>query len=370
MNPNTNLANDIDMDMDMDMDIESSISSSVTSDYEMDDTDLLRTMSRQDLFNLIKTDPEYYLKLIKDNKLQHELSIFVTRSNDGGSLNIKFRIYPEDRWTEVGYFDDAADEEVYRDLVDHINILLGRSQKGSSSRAHLVSQLDKNNDITSIDYGKDINKEKLTTTTTTKLLATTAHKTATAHKTQTSSLVLDHKPIMALSYEDINVDAVSQGDNLKDDLNTSPFDVENLKDKPIDTINNFVALILNKIISQLHLKNNLCSTSAIDYANLIHDLKIIVVPKQYKEQHEKLLDTVIGCAYLQKMQKITEWTKFPELNNALIAFHKAAIKLNPEFYSNISKDELLNFLDDIDKEILTKYSLDIKRIWTDYNLDV
>lgn len=73
---------------------------------DLDDIELIKECSREDLFMLIKDDPKYYCDLITKNRLNDELSIKIGRSNDGGGLNIKFRIYPEDRWTEVGYWGD------------------------------------------------------------------------------------------------------------------------------------------------------------------------------------------------------------------------------------------------------------------------
>ncbi len=127
------------------------------SSVEIEDVELLKAVSRDDLFQLMSTDVMHFLQLIKKYKLENELSIFTSRSDDGGGLRIKFRIYPEDRWTEVGYFDDSDDSEVIDDFNSQVKYLLSRNRGNGGSgdaRQHLEAQLKGNNDIKSVDYGK------------------------------------------------------------------------------------------------------------------------------------------------------------------------------------------------------------------------
>ena len=301
---------------------------------ELDDIELLQDMSREDLFSLIRTDPKYYLDLIKDNNLEQQLYILISRASDGGCLNIKFRIYPEDRWTEVGYFSDGTDEQVLEDFVNQINFLLNRTRHYDKYE-HLSSQLDKNNNMLSMEYGQDFKEMGQNKTSIEKKLDHFMNTSKQMRKNET--------------------------ENLKDTINRPP---QNIKDKPIDTLNNFVAIILDKILKELPKIININDT--INYDSILNSIKLIEPPDQYKKHHDSLIKKISGCQYVQKIHYAVDWDKNEELHDYLIDFHHQAIRLNSNLYSIIKKDVLLNLLDDEDKEILEKYSLDIQDLWLDY----
>ena len=338
-----------------------------SSESEIDDLDLLKSMNREDLFTLIKTDPRYYLTLIKENKLEDQLDIHTYRSSEG-SLTIKFRIYPNDDPVEVGYSHGVNDDEVIDEFILQIKLLLNRrkleptellgqtdlvdldseselesesecgleTKKEPFSRAHLACQLEGNNDVLSNDYGKDLKK---------------LSKNLKNPMNFTNSL---------------------NPENLKDSLNAvetitslntikPPTRKETMIEKPVDTLNNFVALLLDKISNNL--PNLVQIDRTADYSSMIRDLEAIKPPKAYLEQHENLLEQIKGYAYLQKVHHLMYWTKYPELQDDWRNFHLESIKKSPNLYSNIKKETLLDLLDEDDRELLQQYQLDIQQIW-------
>jgi hypothetical protein len=138
----------------------SSESSDDVEEHDISDIEIMELASPEELFQLIITDPEYYFKLLENNEnLQHKFRIILKR-NTNDTLNVKFRILPNDRWSEIGYFQEMSDKEVCSDFVAHVKALLKRSVSVPdelSSRAHIDSQLGAINDITDRENynGKD-----------------------------------------------------------------------------------------------------------------------------------------------------------------------------------------------------------------------
>lgn len=327
-----------------------------TDSTDLEDVELIQACSREDLFMLIREDPEYYIKLIKKHKLEHPLSILISRSDDGGGLNLKFRIYPEDRWTEVGYWGDSSDEEVYQDFVTQIDLLLKRSKGSSkgSSRPHLESQLDGNNNLLSPDYGRDIPEIKGKFCQKMKDFSFTLDQSLTSTTTKKQQTEIPSSRRSRLAPE-----------NLKETLNTP---AEEIEQTPVEFLNKFVAQLLEKIIEQVPKLLEIDPDQ--NYQPLINQLNDsnYYIPPEYQSAHQQLLDQIKGHQYLQQMQLLTlNWTSlYPELNDSLVSFHRQTMRLNPSPYIRITRDKLLTLLDQEDQTILDQYCLDIHEIWLDY----
>ena len=378
----------------------------ISSTTDLDDVELLQKCSRHDLFTLIKEDPKYYIDLIKKNKLEHNLNILISRSIDGNGLNIKFKLYPDDRWIEVGYWGDSTDEEVYNEFKEQISVQLNKSQYGRKNEeryAHLESQLDKNNNIMSPDYGKNDNFKNLDKInqlqfktpleqTMSSILpqsqlnlrsSNTKQSNTKQSNTKQSSICNKNVTFAPLNKSHECISECRSGCNDKavkritPTIHKSRLAPENLKEcledniieKPMDYLNNFIAQLLEKIIEAV--PNLIVIDKNRNYTELINSLKDQdnlkdSVPDNYKMMHTNLLNQIRGCEYIQRIQYLTDWSLYPELKDYLIDFHREAMLQNPALYTKIKKDDLLKLLDDDDKHILEQYSLDIREIWLDY----
>jgi len=356
--------------------IEDDIISNLSDTADLDDIELLQTCSRVDLFMLIKEDPKYYLDLIKKNKLEQLLNILVTRSTDGNGLNIKFKLYPNDRWVEVGYWGDSTDTEVYNEFKDQITIQLNKSQSGKKDAdryAHLTSQLDNNNNILSPEYSKDPTLKNIS-----KIQFKSGHQEVSSLEDKLNSLSKQS------SLSEVKIDCKS-GCNAKvinkqklPSIHKARLAPENLKecleesihDKPMEYLDNFVAQLLEKIIEEV--PKLIVINKDRNYGKIIQNLTDInlldkdFVPDNYKTMHQKLINQIRGCEYIQRIHYLTDWGQYPELNDYLVDFHKEAMQQNPTLYTKIKKDDLLKLLDDDDKILLDKYCLDIQEIWLNY----
>ena len=326
-----------------------------SSTVDLDDLELLTSCSREDLFMLIKEDPEYYLKLIKDNALENQLNILIRRSSDGNSLHIKFKIYPDDRWTEVGYWDDATDKEVYADFKDQVGILLSRSRKGrkEDKYAHLGSQLDSNNNMLDENYGDDIEKIR------------DLKQKFTLGNVKDAQLIDFSNEIPDRRQENMKRERFSNRvENLADELDLSR------DDKPIDFLNTFTAGIIEKIIQNVPSLVDIDKNK--DYTDVLkslNDMKLWndkLIPESYTHVHENLISSIKGCQYIQNIHHLTDWSKYPELNDYLVDFHRDAMKRNPKLYLRVDAEKLEELLDEDDREILKSYCLDVTEIWKQY----
>lgn len=126
-----------------------------------------------ELYQLIITDPEYYLGIIENYKQENLGNLFnclITRKD--GRLLVKFKVYPEDRWTELGYFNDTYnDQETYEEFCNHVRIQLQKPRRArpkpgekltvdeilaqGDGRNHLDYELGDKNDIQNDSYVSD-----------------------------------------------------------------------------------------------------------------------------------------------------------------------------------------------------------------------
>lgn len=91
--------------------------------------------NRVDFYELICSEPEYYLKLLEERKeaidllKEYDLTFLRETASDGckDNLRIKFKIMKEDQFTEVGFFSDANDKSTYEEFNLYCKRLLKRS---------------------------------------------------------------------------------------------------------------------------------------------------------------------------------------------------------------------------------------------------
>lgn len=352
---------------------------------DLDDVELLKSCSREDLFMLIKEDPKYYLDLIKSNKLENELSILIKRSDDGGGLYIKFRIYPEDRWTEVGYWDSSSDDEIYADFQEQIKLLLSQSRSGrqSSKYTHLGSQLDANNNVLSNDYGKDI-----------KLIVDGKNGGKGGFTIGTSNIGSSNVPAKAGVASAIkgtgggsqklnahNLDELNRMNAIRDKMDNSThlinFTTNNddytgtTRRESVVPEANPVDIFVKELVSKITKKvPSLFKGNDHNYTNLIRGINDIGllnnnIPDEFSGIHDKLLQKIKGCQYIQRIHGMTDWENFPELYDYLVDFHQESMKLNPSLY-HFSSAELSSVIDDDDREVLKSYVLDISQVWLEH----
>lgn len=97
--------------------------------------------NRTDFYELICSEPNYYLKLLETNSelkyLLEDYELFFIRetASEGckDNLRIKFKIMKEDQFTEVGFFSDADDTTSYKEFILQAKRLLSRTiVKGAS----------------------------------------------------------------------------------------------------------------------------------------------------------------------------------------------------------------------------------------------
>jgi len=135
------------------------------SDDAQDDLEDMMDASPEELYELLASDPEHYFKLIQTYtqepyNLPQRCRCLISR-NQNHTLNIKFRILPDDRWTEIGHFQDMSDREIYEDFTSHVEALLKRSTAvvEQSRRPHLITEMGTANDISSKEYQGKVNRQ-------------------------------------------------------------------------------------------------------------------------------------------------------------------------------------------------------------------
>jgi hypothetical protein len=115
--------------------------------------------NRVDFYELICSEPEYYLKLLEERKeaidllKEYDLTFLRETASDGckDNLRIKFKIMKEDQFTEVGFFSDANDKSTYEEF----NLYCKRFLKRSVVRGNVVE------DSSSEDEEQNLKREKM-----------------------------------------------------------------------------------------------------------------------------------------------------------------------------------------------------------------
>jgi hypothetical protein len=122
---------------------------SLSQEEISDVVEMLKEASIREAYELILTRCFHYMSIIentKDYNLQTQLNMSIKRIN--GHLLVKFRLNTDDRWIEVGFFDDANTEtETLETLSSVVAIHLKHDDKNKNKRQHIIAQLEPDLDI-------------------------------------------------------------------------------------------------------------------------------------------------------------------------------------------------------------------------------
>jgi hypothetical protein len=150
------------------LDVEKELNESIENveHIKEEEIELLKSIDgREDFYELLCSEPEYYLKLLEScddlKQLREDFDIEFIRddvkSGYRNNLRIKFKIRASDFFTEVGFFSEAKDNETYNEFKIKVLSLLKRGQNGgieikddSHLRSHLDSELNDNVETQSI----------------------------------------------------------------------------------------------------------------------------------------------------------------------------------------------------------------------------
>jgi hypothetical protein len=146
------------------IDIEKEYDNSIVVEEHNDEEEvalLQELCNRIDFYELIASEPAYYLHLLEKRKeliglLQDYELIFTRETASEGcknNLRIKFKIMKEDHFTEVGFFSEADDKATYEEFNLQCNRLLKRpiikgkeekeeEEEEEQNRDHISSELE------------------------------------------------------------------------------------------------------------------------------------------------------------------------------------------------------------------------------------
>lgn len=110
-----------------------------------EDIEIMRIASVKELYELIASDCQHYISIIanyQQENLQNLFNIIVRRIE--GHLLVKFRFNTNDRWVEVGFFDDNnTDKETLIELKNVIQYYLKTyDDKNRNRREQLAAHFD------------------------------------------------------------------------------------------------------------------------------------------------------------------------------------------------------------------------------------
>jgi hypothetical protein len=92
-----------------------------------DEVALWEYCSPDELYMLLKENPARFLPVLEaDRELAQKHNCLVTRENK--KMRIKFRVYPEDRWTEVGFFENFDDAVIHEEFAEAVQRSLSVSR--------------------------------------------------------------------------------------------------------------------------------------------------------------------------------------------------------------------------------------------------
>lgn len=304
---------------------------------EKDDIELIKTISREDLFYLIKSDPLYYLELIKKNKLEDQLYIKVSRNDNGNTLYIKFKLYPNDRWTEIGSISDMSDDEVIKEFIFHVDLLLNRPRNGKNNiddnRKHVMEELTGNNDILSDTYilkEKDKGNENKKNNVIGKLKSINKDTNINANKKSISK---------------------SKSKKCKNDIDN---DIEEYKELLIFNIQQVLPVYINKIMKD------------INFDEFLNYFKNNDVPSGYESLHFYNTNALKEFSYISNIYKLY-YNKNKMFDNLLMDLQSEFLKRNKNFYKMITyRTDIKELLDNVDSDIVEEYNINVNKLWMDY----
>lgn len=117
----------------------------IPADEIEEEVELMKIASTKELFELIATNCYKYISIIENYKKENLQTLFnISIRRIEGHLLIKFKLNANDRWVEVGFFDDNnTDKETMDELKRMITYYLKNYDEiGKQRRTHIASQFD------------------------------------------------------------------------------------------------------------------------------------------------------------------------------------------------------------------------------------
>lgn len=160
LNINIEKESDSDEETDSDEEIESNNASedlknyykSLDPDKIEEDIELMKVANVIELYQLISSNCKHYVSIIENYKKENLQSLFnmIVRRIEGHLL-IKYKLNSNDRWIEVGFFDNEnTDKETMDELKNSIAYCLKNYDEISQNRRkHIAEQFNKNDTIDS-----------------------------------------------------------------------------------------------------------------------------------------------------------------------------------------------------------------------------
>jgi hypothetical protein len=338
---------------DSDSESYSSDSSNVESSTDNEKEMLLEMAeSREDLFMYIKTDPSYYLDLIQKEKIGPQLNIMVSRDGSNSNMKIKYKIHPNDRWTEVGYFSETSDEEVIEEFIKQVNHNIHRTPIDPKDRihTHLDSQLAGDNNMQSENYMKDIEAIKRQANESDPIKKLINEKQKQKQNTPSNQIKIQTSSLQTVA---------KQAPQQAPQVIKKRTELEIYQEQMVERILSDIPKLLKPFPDQ--------GTLHYD-TRVLNKLGRLKTPNEFKKTHEKLVNRIENRKYIMDVSKVLNITEYPELEGEIVEFHRDAIRMNPYIYKQYVDIEKFGseYLDDIDREILEKYSLDVEEIWDEY----
>lgn len=325
--------------------------------------------SPDELYTLLKDDPSRYLPFLEKNKeLAQKHRCLVTRDNN--RLRIKYRIFPEDRWTECGYFTDFDDQIIYQEFSDSVqrtlNIPRNRKDPKKMSQTEYIKQLE-NTDRSHITT--EIN-QKMVNASDGALKVTRPLNTDIDMKS-----VLECKSQQMQSEGFITEKVVPKRTQLDESSYTN-----------FNSVNNLLDAYLQQILERMNasvpiwLAGTNSNEESRVYTNkgldqLIMNLKSVEqrVPKHLSKEFQELImnlktsymNDFYGFMFEQKQHFLPRYLE-PIYDNFLVKLICGSSLYLSEEWTH-SKICLFLNLSTIDLQLMEEHNIDLRELWNNYN---
>jgi hypothetical protein len=321
------------------------------------EVELWKFIAQDELYMLLKEDPGRYLPFLESNReLAQKHGCLVTR--DDGKLRIKFRIFPEDRWTECGYFDDFDDAIIHQEFSEAVqrSLNMSRSRKNpknmsrdeylkdvnqpDSNRAHVNAEIDGITDVDSLRKlkGEQLSKDGISYEKTPKAAVDITKKSETVVKKV-------EQEIQDVSLEEKNQTKTKENtlleaylaqilDKMSSALTHNLF-LEKNRNHSLDKLVTNLRAVEEKIPRSLvkdyrRLITSLLVTTDNAVYTYLTDLKQHLLPRNLEPVYDSFLSKL---AYHQNMRLGSEWTE--EKLYDLLGLNKVDIRLLKEHKVNL-----------------------------------
>lgn len=304
--------------------------------HEILDIQLITICNREELFELIKTNPKYYLALIKKHKLEDQLMIKINK--DDNNYTIKFKINADDRWIEVGYFNDISitENDVVNDFIRQVDYQLTINNGINNDMAHLSSQLNQNTDDLKEYAGYNFD-------TTDRLL-------------QTKQDIIAHKLMNNFQNRSNDVNSndenmLNGGEDVRDGDNQMPMQHPNKK-RPAESeaeslqrklITGYNMAILGKLKKYIKINSGLN--------------QITIVPPSFNVLHTDLIDHFGNFSYMFKILSMFNDNYHNDHVMKNIHVHFTLRNKYPFLYDGLNSDVILN---EKDKALIVEKQLELR----------